>query len=182
MSGTPFAVAAVLLYLLCGAAIGVALVHRGQAAATALTAVVLWPVCLPLLTDASPPLPRGPFADRIAVALAALENALTDPAAAQVASTADVAALRTALARADARLAMVDRLLAESGLEDDALSMRLASARAHAAGEVESVLRGAIQLRVQVGLVALAGDTLPIRDRLAQLAARARALEEVALA
>ena len=57
---------------------------------------------------------------------------------------------------------------------------RLQAARDKAAAEVEAVLKGLVQLRVQLGLVALAGETGPVRDRLMELSARLTALEEVA--
>lgn len=166
-------------WLLVGAFTGAALSRRGQPTATALTALVAWPVLLPLLGS---PSSAGPFSDRISAAFAALRGALSEPAAASVVSPDELVALEGALRRADARIAMVDRLLQEDALSQDPLSAQLTRARGHAADEVEAVLRGVVQLRVQVGLVALAGDTLPVRDRMRELGARVSALEELSLA
>jgi hypothetical protein len=94
----------------------------------------------------------------------------------------ELVALDAALRRADARIATVDRLLGEEALRGDPLAAQLERARDFAADEVEAVLRGVVQLRVQVGLVALAGDTVPVRDRMRELAARVRAIEELSLA
>lgn len=166
-------------WLAVGALTGLTLSRRGQPLATALTAVLAWPVLVPLLTGAPS---SGPFAERIAGCFAALRAALADPAAASVVSNEELVALEAALVRADARIAMVDRLLQEDALSQDPLSSQLSRARGHAADEVEAVLRGVVQLRVQVGLVALAGDTLPVRDRMRELGARVSALEELSLA
>jgi hypothetical protein len=122
-------------------------------------------VLLPLLANAG----GGPYAGRIAAAFAALAGADLDPVA--------LARVRDALLRADARVALVDRMLAELGPDPEAA--RLVEARARAADEIEAVLRGVAQLRVQLGLVALAGDTAPARRAMAELAARVGALEEL---
>lgn len=179
MNATTATLLLLAAWLAIGALTGLTLSRRGQPAATALTAVLAWPVLLPLLGSAPS---AGPFAERIAAAFAALRAALADPAAASVVSTEELVALEAALTRADARIAMVDRLLHEDALASDPLSAQLTRARGHAADEVEAVLRGVVQLRVQVGLVALAGDTLPVRDRMRELGARVSALEELSLA
>jgi hypothetical protein len=62
-------------------------------------------------------------------------------------------------------------------VRDSALALR--QARARSAGEIEAVLAGVLQLRLQIGLLALAGDDRAARQRLAELRDRARALEEL---
>lgn len=180
MNATATTLAVLAAWVALGALTAGALAHRGQPLPTALAAVAAWPVLLPLLQDDAPA-STGPFALRIAAAFAALEAALRDPAAVGVVAPEEVARLRASLARADGRLATVDRLLADEALAADPAAARLRDARGRAAEEVEAVLRGVVQLRVQVGLLALAGDTLPVRDRMAELGARVRALEELAL-
>lgn len=179
MNATAATLVLVLAWLTLGAVTGVTLARRGQPTSTALTALLAWPVLLPLLGGVPA---GGPFADRIAAAFSALRAALADPSAASVVNPEEIVALEGALRRADARIAMVDRLLQEDALGEDPLSAQLRRARGHAADEVEAVLRGVVQLRVQVGLVALAGDTLPVRERMRELGARVSALEELSLA
>jgi hypothetical protein len=171
----------VAAWLLVGGGVGVSLARNGHARPTALLALAAWPVLLPLVSDAAPTA-AGPFSERITSCFAALRAALAEPTTASVIDTAEVAALHQALLRADARIAMVDRLLAEEALRADPLADQLQRARAFAADEVEGVLRGVVQLRVQVGLVALAGDTLPVRERMRELGARVAAIEEISLA
>jgi len=71
---------------------------------------------------------------------------------------------------------VADRILGDGGEGLDALQ----AARGRAAAEIEEVLAGVGLLRVQVGLLTLAGDTTPVRARLVELQARVAALEEVA--
>ncbi len=72
------------------------------------------------------------------------------------------------------------RLLEDGAVAADPASARLHKALAHSAQEVEEVLSKLVTVRVQLGLVALAGDTAPVRCHLGELASRARALEEFA--
>lgn len=147
-------------------------VHRKNPDLTAaLGALVAWPVYLPLL--AGPTLVAGPYSARIVAVFRALETTLADPAAGEVPWDADLTGLRAALQRTDERLALVDRLLAET--PSDALRR----ARERASAEIEAVLEEVVQLRVQIGLAALAGDAASVRDRLAELLLRAKALDEV---
>lgn len=171
-------------WLLIGVGTALVLARRGQPAATALSALVAWPVLLPLLGDAGDAGGRnaGPFATRIDTCFAALRSALADPSASDIVTSEELVSLERALRRADGRIGMVDRLLSEEALRADPLATQLDRARGLAADEIESVLRGVVQLRVQVGLVALAGDTLPVRERMRELGARVRALEEISLA
>ncbi len=168
-------------WLIVGGGTALVLARRGQPAATALSALVAWPVLLPILADA---VPRhiGPFTTRIDTCFTALRTALADPSATGIVTADELVSLEQALRRADGRIGMVDRLLAEEALRADPLAVQLERARGLAADEIEAVLRGVVQLRVQVGLVALAGDTLPVRERLRELGARVRAIEEISLA
>lgn len=170
------------LWLAIGGATAAALHKRGQPALTALTAVIAWPVLVPLLTDGGSTLGSGPYAQRIQSCFNALRSALREDATTGIVTNEELDALERALQRADARIAMVDRLLSEDALRADPMSEQLTRARGFAGDEIEAVLRGVVQLRVQVGLVALAGDTVPVRDRMAELGARVRALEELSLA
>ena len=171
----------VAAWVAIGGLTAAALARRGQPPETYLSALVAWPVLLPLLGEAAATA-AGPFATRIDTCFQALRAALTDPGAAGVVSAEELTLLKASLRRADARIAMVDRLLAEDGLRADPLALQLERARGFAVDEVEAVLRGVVQLRVQVGLLALAGDTVPVRRRLGELTARVRAVEELSLA
>lgn len=182
MEPPPLALGLVLLYLGAGAGSALALARRHQPAATAASALVAWPILLPLLWD-SPRRPgaRGPLAGRIEQVLDALDTTLRDPAAGDLAGDEDLVGLRASLLQADERLALVDKLLAEDASDPwiarDLDALR--TARDHAMAEVEAVLSGVVQLRIQVGLLALAGNAAPVRDRLRELRGRIGALEEV---
>jgi hypothetical protein len=186
MDGWLLPLCALGVWLAVGVGVGFRLERGGHSAATAASALVAWPALLPLLsavptTSAS----SGPFASRIAVAFASLRATVNDPAAGPVPWSGELDALQTSLARADERLGLVDRVLSDADPSDERVRPavdRLTHARAHAAAEIEGVLAGVVQLRLQVGLLALAGDDHPVRDRLRELAARARALSEVELA
>jgi hypothetical protein len=184
IQGTSGAALVAALYLLVGAGVSLALARRGRDAATAAGAVVAWPLLLPLLGSGRREAGSGPMARRIDEAFDALLDTLADPAAADVPFEEDVDELREALSRVDQRLALVDRLLQQEGgstSEPVARSVEtLRRARARAAGEIEAVLAEVAQLRIQVGLMALAGETVSITDKLRELRARAAAIEEVA--
>ncbi len=167
-------------WLAIGIVTGVALAHRGHPPATTLAAVLAWPVLLPLF-EATHLGTAGPHHAQIVTAFDALTTALADPVASTVVDPASILHLRDALIRADARILAVDRLLADPSLAGDDAADRLRTAHAYAVGEVDAALRGVIQLRVQLGLLALLGDTGPARAQLDALAARVRALEEVSL-
>ncbi len=182
MSATHLTLAVILGWLVLGGGVGARLARAGFPAATACSALVAWPALISLLGAAPPPV-GGPYLARIAAAFRALEGALSHPAAANVPWEAEALGLREALEAADQRIVLVDSLLAGAEeTEDAAVSgsrAALARAREHAAGEIEAVLAGVVELRLQVGLLALAGDPIPVRDRLRGLRARARALAEV---
>lgn len=176
-----------LAYLAVGAGVAWGLSRRGHPAVTAVSAVAVWPLLAPLL-KADPGLSGvGPTATRIRACFSALAASAAEAGGAL--PQAEMAALMASLYRADERLAMVDRLLESDGLAQlegaggaDELRRSLETlrtARAHAAGEIEAVLAGVLQLRVQLGIQALAGDRQPVRERLREMTARVHALEEV---
>lgn len=163
-------------YLVVGGLVAWRLRGDGSWAA-AVGALVAWPVFLPLLTGPTGPAGAGPHAGRIRDVFAALERTLADPAAGEVPWNGDLDGLRDALLRTDERLGLVDRLLAESP-PDRAEGLR--AARTRTSGEIGAVLDEVVQLRLQIGLAALAGDAASVRERLHELLHRARALDEVA--
>ena len=138
-----------------------------------------WPLMLPLLQE-PPPAGQGPLASRIEQVLRNLEQTLGDPLAGDVMWTSDLWELRAALLAADARLALVDRLLADTpkGEVDQAVS-DLRGARAEGQRAIEAVLAEVQQLRLQVGMAALAGGREQLQRRLQDLSARATALSEL---
>ena len=149
-------------YLALGSATAALLAKRGRPAATVGTAILAWPVLLPLAFGDEPKAPSGPHGHRIDASLQALGEALSETPANGPGWTEDVTGLRAALHRADARVGMVDRLIeqAPSSLEDpDTLASldALRSAREQSVREIEAVLLGVVQLRLQVGLLTLAG-------------------------
>lgn len=176
MSGqTPLLWVVVLTYLTVGVGVAWRLAGRhgwGPAAG----ALLAWPVFLPLLTDRADH-SGGPHAARIAAAFAALEHTLEDPAAGDVPWDADLSGLRSALCRTDERLGLVERLLADA---EGARTETLIAARDRTRSEIEAVLDEVVQLRLQIGLAALAGNAASVRERLSELLSRAEALDEVA--
>lgn len=168
-------------WLAIGLCVATAMQRQGHPPSTAFAAVIAWPALLPVLGTASESPTAGPFADRIARAFAALRQSLGDPHVAGVTDVIALASIEASLLRADARIATVDRLLSDPAIATDPAADRLREARKKASSEVESVLSQLVHVRVQLGLVALAGDTSTVRAHLGELAARARALEEVAV-
>lgn len=169
MSTTELGIVLCLLYGLGGVMTGGWLVRQGQPARQVVAALVVWPF---LLQSTTP----GPYTERIIGNFQALEAALQEPGAPVVLAPAAVAALKDSLLKADARLGRVDRMLGDLGAAGEPLRQ----ARARAAGEIEAVLDALLQVRVQLGLWALSGDTLPIQARIGELTDRVRALEELA--
>jgi hypothetical protein len=171
-------------YVAVGIAMALLLARRRIPAATALTALVCWPLLVPLLRRPVVMSGHGPFAARIAQSLAELRDTLSDPAADDVEPPADLEGLVADLHRTDRRLAMVDRLLADVAAQPDTGVARsvdaLRRARTSAAAEVEAVLEGIVQLRLQIGLRSLAGNSVPVRERLRDLRARLAAVDELA--
>lgn len=169
------------VWLLVGVGVAAALQRRGEPTATLLAAVPCWPVFLPLFTPGEPRLGEGgPYAPRIAAAFAALAETLREE---PEPVDCDLDGLRGAVRRADRRIARVDRLLAEAeahpeaGVQAQVAALR--AARLRAAEEIEAVLAEVVRIRIQVGMVALHQEATPVRTRLAELAVRVRALEEL---
>ena len=189
MSPTVTTLAVVAGYLVVGVGFAAVLSRRGQPPATALSALAVWPLLVPLLQEApapaAPSAGPGPFAGRIDGALAALIGIAREADAESVVD-ADLGGLRTALQRADERLARVDRVLAAElagdGPRSDGARRQLEAlrqARVHAAAEIEGVLDQITELRLQIGLVALTGGDDAVRDQLRALQSRVAALDEV---
>ena len=182
MTGTTSSLVVIGAYLVAGIVVAALLARQGQAPGTALAAVVVWPFLLPTLAarPATSPPRQGPCAGRIDRVFDALLQTLEDPASDEVPWASQALALRDALHLADARIAFVDRVLADADPQDEGgTAGSLRAARAHAAEEIESVLVAVSQLRLQVGLLALAGDALPVAAQLDALMGRATALLEV---
>lgn len=181
------AVGLLVAYALVGGAIAWLSMRRSMGLPTALGALVCWPLLVPLLTRRDG-VSCGPLAPRIAASVESLRITLDDPAAAPMDGPDDLDGLITALYRADERLALVDRLLdsmqtpeglpTQGGLAQSLADLR--RARAVAAAEVEAVLEGLAQLRVQIGLRSLVGNSVPVRECLRDLRARLAAVDELA--
>lgn len=184
-AGFPSAGAALLLvgYAGVGVAVGGWLARRGAPVSTSVAAIAIWPLLWSAARERPAMKAGGPLGPRISQAFDALRAALTDPAAAEVPWRSELEGLEDALRRADERVGLVDRLLLAPAGDDPEVQRSeeaLRRARAHAVAEIEGVLAGVAQLRLQVGLVALAGDAGGVGDRLRQLRARVAALDEVA--
>jgi len=169
----------VITYVSLGLGFAAMLARRGERGGILASALIVWPALLPMVfgTVRAAPTAGGPYADRIDDAFVALKAVCSDPAADAIDWEEDLTALRATLHRADARIALVDRLLDGSG--GSPAAGRLSAARDAAADQIESVVQDVVQLRLQIGLVALAGEVEPVRELLSQLVARATALEEV---
>lgn len=167
----------VAFYLVFGGVWAAKLLRQGQSWSTAAASLVLWP----LLMGAEGAADGGPNTGRILAAFAALESTLADPAARGVVEPGELDALRRSLLSVDARLGMVERLLADPAVvaAGEATVKPLKDARESTLAELDSALGELVQLRVQLGLVALAGDSTPVRGRLSALTARVRALDEL---
>lgn len=182
MTATVVVIAAVIVYLLIGLASALRFRRDGHTA-TAAAALFTWP----LLLDGGPPTESdgdlrqraGPYTPQIRKHLDDLGSALKEPGVEGLVSESDLAAISRALHAADARVGTVDRMLADPAIRQAEQGARLESARDAAAAEVEAVLKGLVQLRVQLGLVALVGETAPVQDRLRELSARLGAIDEL---
>lgn len=169
-------------YGVVGLAVGVWLVRSGSPPATAAAAVVAWPLLLQSRPRGPEPEPGGPLRVAIDRAFERLDDAAGRIGGLRPEWETERAALRDALVRADARLAVVDRILAEDRDGPQSLTDsldRLRARRERSADEIALVLGEIAQMRVQMGLLALSGDAVPLRDGLRSLVARARALDEL---
>lgn len=165
-----------LAYLAAGVWTASRLENAHHPRGAVLGALVAWPLLLPLL-DHTPGRRRGPMADGIDGALRALAQTLSDPVARDVGAVADLSGLREALHAADARLALVDRVLADA--PDGPATGEVRAARARGEQAIRDVLDEVQQLRLQVGMAAVDGGAEALAERLADLSARARTLAEV---
>jgi hypothetical protein len=187
-------------YLGVGAAMAWHFGRRGHGLGTSTAALACWPLLVGLVGRAPPRrdldlgtgYEPGPNRARIYVCVAGLRQGLLDDLGDAVVGTpllesAQLDKLALSLHRADHRLARIDRLLHEIQAQRqaaidpslEAAIARLCHARDHAARELEAVLAGLVSLRVQLGLFALAGESEPVRERLAELEARVAALAEL---
>lgn len=176
-----------IAYVMGGVVVATLLARRGHPTATTLGALVCWPLFGSLLFTQRQESSDGPMHHRIVEATAALREAMSEPGADVLASCGDVDELTRDLLRADARLVEADRLLAaviaggpatSPGVAEGAAALR--RARAAAAAQIEAVLDGAVQLRLQIGLRSLAGNAVPVAERLRDLRGRLAAIEELA--
>jgi len=168
-------------YLVAGATVAWLLARRGVRSTVAASALGCWPLLLPLLSAVPQVVSSGPLSDRIARCAEDLRSTMSDPRAENVVVVDDLDELVADLHRADQRVGMVDALVidvrASSG---DAPGLgALLDARARAAAEVEAVLQGMVELRLSIGLRSLAGNSVPVQERLGDLRARLGALEEI---
>lgn len=178
------ATALVLGWLGAGAALALTLHQRGHPAGVTLTALLAWPVMLPLLQARDAPASAG-LTHPIDRVFSALRAALSVDGPIDAALADQLDALLAALHQADARVSAVDALLAEpNGDLADHPGVKQAQAalregRSRARGEIEQVLAEVVQLRLHLGLHALAGAPGEVRERLSALEARTRAAHEV---
>lgn len=172
-------------WLTVGAGVAAWLASRGHAQEVALAALVAWPFLLPSLAAGRVAGPRrGPQGRRIDRVVDGVLAALGEAGGQTDASVVDLEALREALHAADGRIAGVEQVLADEPEADHDLvrvaRAELMAARDGSSAELEGVLAGLLQLRLQVGRLTLAGDPAEVRSRLLELRARVGALGEVA--
>jgi hypothetical protein len=174
-------------YVAIGVVIATLLARRGHAPGVALGAFACWPLFVSLLGEQPGRATPGPLHARIATTLLDLREAMAEPGALGLALPEDLAGLVDDLHRADERLALVDRLLASvaAGRTTTAPGVlqstdELRRARGATAAQIEAVLDGVVQLRLQIGLRALAGNSVPVQERLRDLRGRLAAIDEIA--
>ena len=184
---SPLAIGVLLAWLALGVVVALALRSRGAGVETVVAAVVGWPLLVHQLFEGparpAPPEagPAGPLGTEIERAFAKVREVAPRGDADWL---GDLEVLRASLLAADARVALVDRILAEAAEDRGSASVaasiaQLTARRARTLAEVEAVLAELVRMRVQIGIVALSGDTLPVRDGLLSLNARVRALDEM---
>lgn len=178
MSTPPLSSAGVLvLWLAAGLVTGAWLWRQGHPPATAVAALVAWPLLLVL--GPAPAAPGGPYAERIRRAFEGTAALLAEAGAP---GAGELDALREAVTHADRRLALVDAVLHGSDGAPQASLARLQEAREVAGAEVESVLEELVGMRISVGLLALApgeADAV-VSEQLCRLRARLQAVDELA--
>lgn len=170
-----------LAYGAIGIAVALRLATRGASHAAAVSALGCWPLLLPLVVTPPKPSSGGPLHERIRRCADDLRSTMADPAADGLVVVEDLDELVADLERADERLGLVDRLLADVGANTrpSAGLQALRAARARAAAEVEAVLDGMVELRLSIGLRSLAGNTVPVHERLQDLRARLGAVQDL---
>lgn len=170
------------VYGLVGVVVAVGLWRAGTDPAAAAAAVVAWPLLIGVRPGAAAvaETTKGPLRDAIDRTFDRLDDAAVRVGGLGPEWREERVVLREALCRADERLAAVDRILADDRDVPAESLARLRERRDRSALEVERVLGDLAELRVQMGLLALAGDIEPLRDGLRGLVARARALDELA--
>jgi hypothetical protein len=171
-----------LSWLVVGLGVGAALHHRGQPTATSLSALVVWPVLLPLLWNGTTGRAMGPNAARIESIVGLLSETLVNDPSGEM--YAGLTALGRALHEADARIATVERLLASPTPADDHPRVRRARAellagRDRATLELNAVLAEMVELHLDVGLRELAVGPADLSLQIRSLEGRVRALYEV---
>ena len=182
----PIALGLGLCYVALGIASALLLGRRGHPPAVALSAIACWPLFVPLIARDPEPRGAGPLHARIVGVVTALREAMRDPCAAGLHLPEDLDLLVEQLHRADERLQMVDRLLASTAPDAGRAPgvaqgiAQLQHARAATAAEIEAVLDGVVQLRLQIGLRSLAGNSVPVQERLRDLRSRLAAIDELA--
>lgn len=169
------------LYVAIGVAAALRMTSRGASRAACVSALGCWPLMLPLAFSSPQPSGSGPLRDRIERCVDDLRRTMDDPAADGLLVLDDLDGLVADLARADQRLGLVDRLLSEVESPTSPLPglQALQAARMRAIAEVEAVLDGMVELRLSIGLRSLAGNTVPVHERLRDLRARLGAVEEM---
>ena len=171
-----------LAYGVIGVGVALRLATRGASRAAAISALGCWPLLLPLVVAPPEPKTGGPLRERIRRCADDLRRTMADPAADGLVVVEDLDELVADLERADERLGLVDRLLAEVGPDARTTTglQALRAARSRAAAEVEAVLDGMVELRLSIGLRSLAGNTVPVHERLQDLRARLGAVDDIA--
>lgn len=155
------------------------LLHRhNQEPPVVVSAIVAWPLALPLLFA---PTRGGPFALDILRATAVAEEALARHRA-ELPWLGSLDNLRERLQRADERIAAVDRSLEQLALVPESQRPDLTGlqvAREHAATQLLDILRRVGQLRVELELCALKDDDTAIRASVRELVTQMAALDQL---
>jgi hypothetical protein len=162
-------------YLAVGLLAALVLRRQGHALPTAVCSIGLWPLLLPLLSR-PPARSSGPYQAQIGQAFDAADGLLVRTG---TPLRAELAALRCSVESADARLGLVDQILA-----DGTRAGPLAQARERAGQELERVISGVGEIRQALGWLALSGmhggGDPSIHHRMADLKSRLQTLQEVA--
>lgn len=171
-----------ITYLLVGVTVSWQLARRGHRITTAVSSFLCWPLFLGLFGK-TPEMQQGPMAIKIRESMQTLREAIANPQSSELGDFSQIEALETALLQADQRLVFVDRMLHEPSSEMNPelqnSRARLKQAHEHAIHEIEAVLAGICQLRMEIAMHLLAGTRVPIQEQLQDLQARMSALSEL---